>query len=57
MGFYLVLPSNSFRYTQPENNASRYIIDYENSIDVRGDHELELTEIAFTYNPVTLRQK
>ena len=47
MSFYAVLPSNACPKTQPNNNASNYIIDLENPIQFEGNWEVALTEYTF----------
>ena len=57
MSFYMVLPSNSCPDTQPNNNASKYIVDYTNSIDLRGDWQVALTDVMIYYSPATIRKE
>ena len=47
MSFYAILPSNACPKTQPNNNASNYIIDLENPIQFEGNWEVALTEYTF----------
>ena len=54
--FYMVLPSNSCPDTQPNNNASKYIVDYTNSIDLRGEWQVALTDVLIYYSPATIRK-
>ena len=44
--FHIILPSNSCPLTQPNNNASRFIIDWENPMQLDGKWEAALTEFA-----------
>lgn len=51
MSLYTVLPSNSCSLTQPENHASRYIVDWETALLLPGKWEVALTEFTFIYTP------
>jgi len=54
--FYMVLPSNSCPGTQPNNEASNYIVDYENSINFHGTWQVAMTEVMIFYTPSTIRK-
>jgi hypothetical protein len=47
--FYMILPSNSCPTTQPENIASKYIVDWETAIKLEGKWKVALTEFSFIY--------
>ena len=50
--FYLVLPSNGCQLTQPNNNSSQYIIDWQNELNLNGKWEAALTEFSYLYKPI-----
>ena len=52
----MVLPSNSCPDTQPNNEASNYIVDYENSINFHGTWQVAMTEVMIFYTPSTIRK-
>ena len=57
MSFYMVLPSNSCPRTRPDNNASKYLVDYENAINLKDEHwEVAMTEFVFNFCPQTIRK-
>lgn len=57
MSFYMVLPSNSCPRSRPDNNASYYLVDYENAISLKDDNwEVAMTEFVFNYCPQTIRK-
>lgn len=57
MSFYIVLPSNSCPRTRPDNNASKYLVDYENAINLKDDRwEVAMTEFVFNFCPQTIRK-
>lgn len=57
MSFYVVLPSNSCPRSRPDNNASYYLVDYENAINLKDDNwEVAMTEFVFNYCPQTIRK-
>ena len=57
MSFYVVLPSNSCPRTRLDNNASKYLVDYENAINLKDDRwEVAMTEFVFNYCPQTIRK-
>ena len=49
MNFYAIIPSNACPLTQPDNDASNYIIDFENSITVDGNWEVALVQYTFNH--------
>ena len=52
--FYIVLPSNGCPNTQPGNHATKFIIDWENSIILEGNWKAALTEFTTTITPTTI---
>lgn len=52
--FHLILPSNSCPNTQPDNKANKFLVDYENNIDLPGNWEAALTEFTCFYAPKKL---
>lgn len=54
--FYMFLPSNSSPDTQPNNDASKYIVDYENSINFHGTWQVAMTDVMIFYTPSTIRK-
>jgi hypothetical protein len=57
--FYVVLPSNSNSSNFPENNASKYIVDFNRPIEFTELHkwQVALTEISFYVPQVTATPK
>jgi hypothetical protein len=53
---YLVLPSNACASTQPDNIASKYIINWNNPITLDGNWKAALVEFNCTYSPCTLKK-
>ena len=53
---YLVLPSNACASTQPDNTASKYIINWHNPITLDGNWKAALVEFNCTYSPCTLKK-
>ena len=49
----MVLPSNSSPIIHPDNNASKFKIDWETPILLDGKWEMALYEISFFYPPST----
>ena len=49
--FYMVLPSNGCPLTHPNNVASKYIIDWESPIILKGKWEVALVEYSFNHFP------
>lgn len=51
--FYVVLPSNSNPNTHPNNNASNYVVSWENPILLNNVKEwkVALTEMSFNFSP------
>ena len=47
--FYVILPSNACSDTHPENVANKYIISWENPINLTGQWKVALTEANFNY--------
>ena len=45
--FYMVLPSNGCEKTRPNNEASSFIIDFENAVEFQKKWEVALTEFSF----------
>ena len=56
MSFYAVLPSNACPDTQPKNDGSSYIIDWETPTDLTGKWEVALTEFSFNYVVPTMKR-
>lgn len=54
--FYLILPSNSCPLTQPDNNSSLFIVDWQNPMELSGKWEAALTEFTFAFKPLHLNQ-
>jgi len=54
--FYVVLPSNSNPETHPNNNASKYIVSWENPINFGNsrDWRVALTEMTYNFSPQTV---
>lgn len=54
--FYIVLPSNSNPETHPNNNASKYIVSWENPINFGNarDWRVALTEMTYNFSPKTV---
>jgi hypothetical protein len=52
--FYMILPSNSCPLTKPDNNAGKYIVDFQTPINLDGEWQVGLTEFTFIYNPITI---
>ena len=46
MSFYTILPSNSCELTQPNNNASSYIVDWESPLVLDRNWEVALTDYS-----------
>jgi hypothetical protein len=55
--FYMLLPSNGCPHTQPDNNASSYIIDWETPISLKGKWEVGLTEFSIVNIPKITDEK
>ena len=47
--FYVILPSNGCTDVYPENAANKYIISWQNPIDMGGNWKVALTEANFNY--------
>jgi predicted DNA-binding ribbon-helix-helix protein len=45
----MVLPSNGCPNTQPDNNASSFVTDWESPINLKGNWEVALSEYSLTY--------
>ena len=56
MSFYMILPSNCCPDTQPDNNASKFIMDWENSKRLDGTWQVALTEVTFYSKPTSLKK-
>ena len=54
--FYVVLPSNACADTQPDNHASKYIVDWNNPIilDNPSKWKVALTEMTFNHVAKTI---
>jgi len=52
----MVLPSNSCPDTQPDNRASKFIVDYENSINLTGTWQVAMIDALIYYTPATIRK-
>lgn len=52
--FYMVLPSNSCPMTQPDNSAGKYIVEWENPIELEGTWKAALTEFTINYEPLNI---
>ena len=55
--FYTILPSNSCPLIHPENEASNFIVEFENSIRLEGDWEVALLDFTFLYSKFRLYSK
>jgi hypothetical protein len=53
--FYIILPSNSNALDYPNNNASKYIVSWQNAIELKDLHRwrVALREISFYYPHVS----
>ena len=52
----MVLPSNSCPDTQPDNKASKFIVDFENSINLMGIWQVAMIDVLMYYTPATIRK-
>ena len=52
--FYIILPSNGCKDTQPNNNASDFIIQWNNPYNLQGKWQVALTEFKRNFPIYTL---
>lgn len=57
--FYMILPSNSSPDSHPNNNASDFIVNWENTIelDPTSEWKVAMTEMSYLYQPSSFTRK
>ena len=48
--FYIILPSNSCPLIFPDNEASKFNVEFQNPIYLDGEWEVALMDFTFVYN-------
>ena len=56
MSFSLILSSECCNDTHPENTANKYVVDFDNTINLHGPWEAALTDFSFIFSPVTIQK-
>ena len=54
--FYLTLPSNSSQLYYPNNSMTRYSTRLQSAIELTGNYEMALVEIAFSHTWYTIQE-
>ncbi len=54
--FYIVLPSNACPDIHPQNSASKYIVSWQNPIELDHKWKVALTELNFNYTLTTVNR-